>query len=144
VDAAQTAATMVADAEAMPQIWRHGFLQTIDDYDSDHRFHGVDSAAAMFADEPPLTGDDRVDAAIAALAEYLARRDGWRVPDWALQDERSTLDWWFVDDLPALQAFALRESPSSFRRRGVFIGDGGLDRVLSAADNVRSLEEPSA
>ena len=51
------------------------------------------------------------------------------MPTWALQEQRTTLDWWFIDDLPALQAYALRESPLSFRKRGVFIGDGGLQRV---------------
>lgn len=128
-DAALTAATMVARSEPLAQIWRHVVLQGLDDYQRALRLGGVEQAAAMFADEPALTGDDRVDAALAALAEHLARRDGWKVPAWARQDRRTTLDWWFVDDLPALQAFALRESPLSFRKRGVFIGDGGLHRV---------------
>jgi len=120
---------MVARSEPLAQIWRHVVLQGLDDYQRALRLGGVEQAAAMFADEPALTGDDRVDAALAALAEHLARRDGWKVPAWARQDRRTTLDWWFVDDLPALQAFALRESPLSFRKRGVFIGDGGLHRV---------------
>ncbi len=129
VDAAETAQKMLRDGEPLPQIWRHVILQTIDLYESALRLHGVERAAAAFEAEPALTGDDRVDAALAALAEHLARRDGWRVPEWARQEERTTLDWWFVDDLPALQAFALRESPLSFRKRGVFIGAGGLHRV---------------
>jgi hypothetical protein len=129
VEAARTAQRMIASADPLAQIWRHVILQAIDEYESAYRLHGVERAAAIFADEPAPTGDDRVDAAIAALAEHLARRDGWRVPDWAVQERRSTLDWWLVDDLPALQAFALRESPLSFRKRGVFIGDGGLHRV---------------
>ena len=120
---------MISAGDRLPQIWRHVILQTIDSYESVLRLHGVEKAAAVFADEPPLVGDDRVDAALAALAEHLARRDGWKVPGWARDEQRSTLDWWFVDDLPALQAFALRESPLSFRKRGVFIGDGGLQRI---------------
>jgi hypothetical protein len=128
-DAARTAQAMITASEPLPQIWRHVILQTIDEYDSARRHQGSAAAAALFDEEPPLTGDDRVDAALAALAEHLARRDGWQVPTWALQEQRSTLDWWFIDDLPALQAFALRESPLSFRKRGVFIGDGGLHRV---------------
>jgi hypothetical protein len=127
--AARTARQMLGDAEPLSALWRHVVLQTIDAYESVRRLHGVEQAAAGFDLEPELTGDDRVDAALAALAEYLARRDGWRVPGWARQEGRSTLDWWFIDDLPALQAFALRESPLSFRKRGVFIGDGGLQRV---------------
>ena len=129
VAAARVARVMIGDGETLASLWRHVVLQTLDEYESVRRLHGVEQAASGFDSEPELTGDDRVDAAIAALAEHLARRDGWRVPDWARQEQRSTLDWWFVDDLPALQAFALRESPLSFRKRGVFIGDGGLQRV---------------
>ena len=129
IRAAQTAQRMIHDGEPLPQIWRHVILQTLDAYESVLRLHGVEQAATGFEAEPPLTGDDWVDAALAALAEHLARREGWRVPAWSRQQLRSTLDWWFVDDLPALQAFALRESPLSFRKRGVFVGDGGLHRV---------------
>lgn len=128
-DAARTAQTMIAAGDPLSLIWRHVILQTVDEYESQLRHQGVDAAAAIFKAEPPLTGDARVDAALAALAEHLARHGGWPVPRWATQVERSTLDWWFIDDLPALQAFALRESPLSFRKRGVFIGDGGLQRV---------------
>ena len=113
----------------MAELWRHVVLQLLDDYQSQVRRLGVAAASTIFDEEPPRTGDTRVDAALAALAEHLARRDGWRVPTWARDPDRRTLDWWFVDDLPALQAFALRESPLAFRKRGVFIGDGGLLRV---------------
>jgi hypothetical protein len=37
--------------------------------------------------------------------------------------------WWFVTDLRGLHPRALVESPSSFRRRGVFITSGALDRA---------------
>lgn len=113
----------------MSEVWRYAVLQLLDDYESLVRRLGVSQAAEVFSSEPPLTSDARVDAALAALAEHLARRDSWPVPRWATNPTRRTLDWWFVDDLPALQAFALRESPLSFRKRGVFIGDGGLHRV---------------
>jgi hypothetical protein len=129
VEASSTARTMLADRERLIDVWRHVILQTLDDYESHVRSSGVSIAGSLFADEPELTGDDRVDAAIAGLAEFLARRDGWQVPAWTQDERRRTLDWWFVDDLPALQAYALRESPLSFRKRGVFIGDGGLQRV---------------
>ena len=127
--AATEAREMLAEGERLAAIWRHVILQSIDLYESVRRLHGVLRAAEFFTVEPELTGDDRVDAALAALAEHLARREGWRVPAWAKQENRTTLDWWFVDDLPAFQAYALRESPLSFRKRGVFIGDGGLHRV---------------
>ena len=70
-----------------------------------------------------------MDAAFAAMAEYLARRDGWTVPAWAALPEREAWPWWFVTDLRGLHPRALVESPSSFRRRGVFITDGALERA---------------
>jgi hypothetical protein len=70
-----------------------------------------------------------VDAAFAAMAEYLARRDGWTVPAWARLPEREAWSWWFVTDLRGLHPQALVESPSSFRRRGVFITSGALQRA---------------
>src|ERR1700691_2620683 len=68
-------------------------------------------------------------AAFAAMAEYLGRRDGWAVPSWARLPEREAWPWWFVTDLRGLHPRALVESPSSFRRRAVFITDGALDRA---------------
>jgi hypothetical protein len=65
----------------------------------------------------------------AAMAEYLARRDGWAVPSWARLPEREAWPWWFVTDLRGLRPRALVESPSSFRRRGVFVTSGALERV---------------
>ena len=83
----------------------------------------------VFRDAPRATGDTRVDAAFAAMAEYLARRDGWTVPPWARLPEREAWPWWFVTDLRGLHPRALVELPSSFRRRGVFITSGALDRT---------------
>ena len=82
----------------------------------------------MWSAAPRSTGDSRVDAAFAAMAEYLARRDGWMVPSWARLPEREAWPWWFVTDLRGLHPRARVESPSSFRRRGVFIISGALDR----------------
>lgn len=129
VRAAATASTMLDAGAPMSELWRHVIIQLLDDYESAFRLGGVAPAATLFVEEPAHTGDSRVDAALAALAEHLARRDGWVVPFWARDPARRTLDWWFVDDLPALQAFAIRESPLSFRKRGIFVGDGGLHRV---------------
>jgi hypothetical protein len=55
---------------------------------------------------------------------------GWGdVPAWARPPEREAWPWWFVTDLRGLHPRALVESPSSFKRRGVFITSGALDRV---------------
>jgi hypothetical protein len=127
--AAGNAARMLADGERLSRLWRYIFAQLLDDYTSVLRHAGVSAAARMWADVPQATGDGRVDAAFAAMAEYLARRDGWSVPAWARLPEREAWPWWFVTDLRGIHPQALVESPSSFRRRGVFITSGALERA---------------
>ena len=81
------------------------------------------------------------------MAEYLARRDGWEVPSWARLPGREAWPWWFVTDLRGLHPRALAESPSSFRRRGVFITSGALtahDTGLGREDIRALLDDLSA
>jgi hypothetical protein len=127
--AAGSAAAMLADGERLSRLWRYVFAQLLDDYTSVLHHAGAQAAARMWSEAPRSTGDSRVDAAFAAMAEYLARRDGWAVPSWARLPEREAWPWWFVTDLRGLHPRALVESPSSFRRRGVFITSGALDRA---------------
>ena len=127
--AASDAIAMLREGERLSMLWRYVFVQMLDDYTSVLRHAGVPAAARMWASAPRSTGDIRVDAAFAAMAEYLARRDGWEVPSWARLPGREAWPWWFVTDLRGLHPRALVESPSSFRRRGVFITSGALDRA---------------
>lgn len=127
--AARDAVGLLDRGEPLSAVWRHAVVQLLDVYESRRRHAGMDAAAALFDQPPELTGDSRVDAAFAALAEHLARRDDWPVPDWARDPTRSTDDWWFVTELPGMHPWSLRESPLSFRRRGVFIAANGLERV---------------
>lgn len=127
--AADSATAMLQDGERLSSLWRYVLVQLLDDYTSVLRHRGVSAAAQMWFSPPRSTGDSRVDAAFAGMAEYLARRDGWTVPSWARLSEREAWPWWFVTDLQGMHARALVESPSSFRRRGVFITSGALDRA---------------
>ena len=127
--AADSAIAMLVGGERLSRLWRYVFVQMLDDYTSVLHHAGVSAAERMWAAVPKSTGDNRVDAAFAAMAEYLARRDGWVVPSWARLPEREAWPWWFVTDLRGLHPRALVESPSSFRRRGVFITDGALSRA---------------
>lgn len=127
--AAAEATRMLATGEPLKDVWRYVILQLLDDYTSALRHHGTGAAAVLWQDEPDPTGEPRVDAALAALAEHLARRDGWPVPAWALGPSRETPQWWFVTDLAGLHPRALVESPPSFRKRGVFITSDALLRV---------------
>lgn len=120
---------MVSGDAELKHIWRHALIQLLDDYTSTVRHHGVSAGARMFETEPAHTGDPRIDAAFAALAEHLARRDGWSTPGWTSVENRTTQPWWFVTDLRGLHPQALLESPLSFRKRGVFITGTALERV---------------
>jgi len=120
---------MLAARRPLKDVWRYVVIQLLDDYAGVLRRGGTDTAARIFAERPDSTGDARVDAALAALAEHLARRDGWPVPDWATEPARQTREWWFVTELSGLHPRALVESPLSFRKRGVFITRDALERV---------------
>lgn len=128
-DAAAAAAEMLRAGESLRRVWRYAIVQMLDDYQSVLRRDGANEAAQMWQAEPATTGDVRVDAAFAALGEHLARRDGWPAPAWVSESRREAVPWWFVTDLRGLHPQALVESPLSFRRRGVFITHGALERV---------------
>jgi len=127
--AADVAEGLMSDGRPMIDVWRHAIAQLLDDYESDVAHHGVASARARFTEAPPLTSSTKVDAALAALAEYLSRRDGWETPEWARRPGRYTKQWWFVSPLQGMHATALQQSPASFRTRGVFITRDALVRV---------------
>ncbi len=129
VRAASLAREFLARGEPLAEVWRHCVLQLLDDYSRELSRSGVDIAARRFDIEPQLTGSAEVDAALAALAEHLARRDGWPVPRWARKPGRYSTRWWFVTPLRGMHPTALQESPASFRTRGVFITAGALSRV---------------
>jgi hypothetical protein len=130
---ATDAATCAAQALAVQPARRSSafrcVLQLLDDYTRAVRDGGVSAGAALFQDAPPASSDSGVDAAMAALAEHLARRDGWRPPSWAFDQRRYAEPWWFVSGVRAWHAIALVESPLAFRKRGVFLTSSALERV---------------
>lgn len=79
--------------------------------------------------EPRPSGDPRWDAYLAALAEHLSVRDGFAPPAWTVGPARFLDRMWFVVERRAFFPSALRDAPASFRRRGVFITAGALERV---------------
>ena len=127
--AAAEAGRLLTAGEPLSSIWRYAVLQLLDDYTSALRHQGLGAATQLWREAPARTGDARVDAAFAALAEHLARRDGWPVPGWATDSSRESAQWWFVTDLVGLHPRALVESPLSFRKRGVYITRDALVRV---------------
>jgi transcriptional regulator with XRE-family HTH domain len=79
-------------------------------------------------ERPDETGDSRVDALLAALTEHLCVERDLTPPRWTQQPIEAS-PWWFVADLSGFVGMALKESPVSFARRGVFITRGALERV---------------
>lgn len=78
--------------------------------------------------DPPLpTGQPRADALLAALGEYLSVERHIAPPLWT-QAPVEVVPWWFVAG-DRFAARALRESPPSFARRGIFVTSGALERV---------------
>jgi hypothetical protein len=129
VSAALLADDLLLEGETLQSVWRHVIVQLLDDYSRDLARNGASAASRRFSHEPPATRSAEVDAALAALAEYLARRDDWPVPSWARKPGRYSARWWFVTPLRGMHPTALQESPPSFRTRGVFITAGALSRV---------------
>lgn len=125
---ARACARLLADGDSVEACWRFGILQTLDDYTSTLRRGGAGLAAGVFADEPPRTGVAQIDAAFAALADYLAARDGWETPVWAQDASRRTTAWYpLVPEM--FRADAERDSPDAFRERGIFITARSLARA---------------
>ena len=128
--AAQSCQEILADGGDLLDLWRFGILQTIDYYTSYFKRGGPTLASHVF-DQEPLTGHASVDAAFAALADYLATRDGWAVPTWVAS--QVVTPPWFVAPIARRPGYfhdeALRVTPDEFRRRNIYIGIGDLSRA---------------
>src|SRR2546421_5456218 len=82
-----------------------------------------DDRYASIEHEPRLTGDDRLDALVGAIAEYLAkqRRLG-RVPPWTGNPARRLAMPWFTaaSSTDAMREFLTFSSPAEFASRNIF------------------------
>lgn len=125
---ARECVNLLAAGDSLDVCWRFGILQTFDDYTSTLRRGGVGLAAQVFAEEPPRTGAAQLDAAFAALADYLAERDAWPTPPWADDPTRRTIDWYPA--VPQIfRAEADQQSPRAFAERGILITGRSLARA---------------
>src|SRR4051794_7571943 len=97
-------------------------------------FDSAPSDAARYAAierEPELSGDDKLDALVGAIAEYLAkqRRLG-RVPAWTGSPARRLREPWFTTSStsPALLEYLTFASPGEFSSRNIFTDERPLQR----------------
>jgi hypothetical protein len=84
--------------------------------------------------EPNLTGDDRLDALVGGIAEYLAkqRRIG-RVPSWVCNPARRLDNPWFTTAAAsdAMREYLTFSSPAEFASRNIFTEERPLRRARS-------------
>jgi hypothetical protein len=91
----------------------------------EYRWEPADAQPALLTDEPSSTGDERWDALLAALAEYLAAQHDLAPPDWA--DLRVLRQPWFPAELEVQRADALVRAPAAFRKHGVYLSARDLE-----------------
>jgi len=82
--------------------------------------------------EPALTRNDRLDALVGAIAEYLAkqRRLG-QVPAWVCDPARRLAEPWFTASSPsdAMREYLTFASPAEFASRNIFTEERPLRRA---------------
>lgn len=83
----------------------------------------------MITAEPPSTGDQRWDAFVAAVAEWLAVQHEVEVPDWAYNRNRYLRRGWWITPMASMRAWEYAGSPASFKNRGVYIHRESLVNV---------------
>lgn len=115
----------VAERALAGESWRFAVREWLDRW-----YFSDDAGRRLAALQPrPALVDPACDAYLGALAEHLALSLGLPRPDWCLDADRFLETMWFASDLPGLRASMIVESPSAFRRRGLFIGATTLSRV---------------
>ncbi len=120
--AALSVALMAMSQEDPDDIWR-----LVGEFLDDDRSADQDEFVGSVLDPPLPTGKPWVDALVSALGEFLSVAREMAPPPWT-QASVEVVPWWFVAG-DRFAAVALRESPPSFFRRGIFITRGALERV---------------
>ena len=83
-------------------------------------------------EQPPLTGDVRLDALAGGAAEYLARQYGLPIiPDWAFEPVRYLERPWHTSpfDDPGMREYLTFASPAEFASRNIFTEERPLRRA---------------
>jgi len=122
--------------------WEAAFAGFLDDFYA----RQASDRWQMIVQEPPLVGDERLDALFGAAAEYLAKqyRLG-KVPGWCARPERSLAQPWFTTDGgPGMQEYLAFSSPAEFRHRNIFTAADPLTRARTFAHAPGRQEDPDS
>jgi hypothetical protein len=90
-------------------------------------------------EEPPPTGDSRLDALAGAVAEYLSRQYKLpRVPSWAFEPTRYLDRAWHTSPFEsnAMREYLTSSSPAEFSSRNIFTEERPLRRARSGLKQV--------
>jgi hypothetical protein len=97
---------------------------------------------AMLADEPPATGDARLDGLLGAVAEYLAHQSGLRsVPPWAYSPARYLDRAWHASSIQdaGMREYLTFASPAEFASRNIFTEERPLRRACGPRSSESSV-----
>ena len=92
--------------------------------------------ASMLKDEPPPTGDARIDALLGAVAEYLAHLYGLpSVPKWTFGPGRYLDHAWHASPFAdaGFREYLTFSSPAEFSSRNIFTEESPLRRARAFA-----------
>ena len=86
----------------------------------------------MLAEEPPKIAarfpeGSICDAFIAATADFLSRKNGVHTPVWAQSQERVLEHPWFSEEALDLRLFLLRDTPSAFKEKNIFVFESAMN-----------------
>jgi hypothetical protein len=115
----------VASGESRASVWA-GLLDT---------FYGARTEPAqrnLLVEEPPLTGDARLDCLAAATAEYLWKQHGLgTLPTWIGKPERILPEPWFTAsmDAPGIREYLSFASPAEFIHHNIFTDEAPFRRA---------------
>lgn len=87
--------------------------------------------APMFLTEPPRLAErfkegNICDAFLAGIADYFSRVNAIPTPEWALGENRILREPWFAVDFIEVRALLLRDTPSAFKDKNMFIFESAL------------------
>ena len=90
--------------------------------------------SAMLQDEPPHMDDERLDALLGGIGEYLFKR--WapeRAPPWIGNRDRYLSEPWFpgVGEDPGLREYMTFSSPAEFKSRNIMTESQPLRRAVT-------------
>ena len=100
-----------------------------------HTFHFArqrkEALQPLLAARPPRLSEKFVqgkicDAFLAATADYLSRVNGLPTPEWALEDDLVLEEPWFSEEFPAVRMRLLRDTPSAFKDKNIYVFESAL------------------